>query len=144
MYKNILVAVNLKEDSEKIVKKAAKFAKDNSADLIITYIFEATYIEGGFEAYLYSGLNSETHGVNQVRLNELKELATDMGVKKVITNSITSTSISGCINYELTDMYNIDLIVIGHTKKEGIAKAIAGHIPSSVVKNAKCDVFVVY
>ncbi len=143
MYKNILVAVDLKEHSEKIVKKAAEFAFANNADLIIVHVFEAVYLEGGFDAYLYNGFNRETHGANQVILNDLKDIAMAMGCKNVLTKVVTSTSVSGCINYELEEEYDIDLIVIGHNKKQGISKVVAGNIPSTVVRNSKCDVFVV-
>ncbi len=143
MYKNILVAVDLKDKSEELVLKAAKFANTNDADLIIVHVFEAAYLDGGFEAYLYSGIDAANHSVSQGRMNELYDYAKSLGVKNVNTKVVTSTSVSGCINYELEESYDIDLIVIGHSQKEGVAKVISGNIPAAVVRNSKCDVFVV-
>ncbi len=144
MYKNILVSVDLKDRSKDIVTRAVDFAKANNAHLMIVYIFEAAYLEGGFEAYLYSGVDQATHGVNQEKLKELVDHAKSLGCENVVSKIITSTSVSGCINYELEENYDIDLIVMGHSARQGLSRAIGGHIPSTVVRNSKCDVFVVY
>ncbi|TGZ98928.1 universal stress protein UspA [Rodentibacter pneumotropicus] len=110
MYKHVLVAVDLSDESEFLVKKAAGIAKHHDAKLSIIHVdvnFSDLYT-GLIDVNMYSmqdRISSET----QKALLELAEEADYPILEKL--------SGSGDLGQVLTDaieQYNVDLLVTGH------------------------------
>lgn len=109
-YKHILVAVDLSEDSPKLVNRTATLAKEVGAKMSLIYI-DVNYAE------LYTGLIdinlSETqHRVTDEAKRQLEALA------KTADYPISHTLVgSGDLCQEINgviDEYNIELVVCGH------------------------------
>lgn len=143
MWDTILVPVDLTQSSEKIVKKAVSFARTNRATLILCHVSEIAYVEGSYENFLYTGVDHKNHSIDQLRMEELKKYVIDLGHNDVQTMLLSSTSVSGCIIYEVCADYKIDLIVVGGSLQSKLKSFVLGTTASHITKNATCDVFVV-
>jgi len=110
IYKHILVAVALSEDSPKLVKRTAELAQAIGAKLSLVYI-DVNYAE------LYTGLIDINLAETQTRVNEqAKEQLLELA--KCTDYPITKTLVGcGDLSQEINtviDEHDVDLVVCGH------------------------------
>lgn len=136
IYKHILVAVALSEDSPKLIKRTAKLAAALNSKLSLIYI-DVNYAE------LYTGLIDINLVETQARVNEeakkqLQELADE------IDYPITHTFVgSGDLSQEINavvEEHNIDLMVCGH-HQDFWSKLLSSS--NDLINNAAVDLLVV-
>jgi len=113
-YKHILVAVDLTDESRKLVEKATKLAKSLNADLSLIHI-DASFTETKAERIVARQLDKE-QGVDNLVMKNAQELLASL--KDSAGYPIRDTLISsGNIDDELdkaVQIHNIDLLICGH------------------------------
>lgn len=113
-YKHILVAVDLTDESRKLVEKATKLAKSLNAELSLIHI-DASFTETKAERVVARQLDKE-QGVDSLVMKNAQELLANL--KDSAGYPIRETLISsGNIEDELdkaVQVNNIDLLICGH------------------------------
>ncbi len=138
LYKNILVAVDESESSERAFQKAIKIAKHNEAEsFTVTHVIE-------MRAYTtYYNYNEEMprQYANEMLDNYVKK-AEELGmtnVKKVV--EIGSPKVA--VAKEVAPKVGADLIVCGATGVSAVDRLFIGSVSENIARYAKCDVLIV-
>lgn len=141
-YTNILVAVDLSEESVQILKRARQIADNNNASLhLLTVIKPLTQVYGGLDmAPIASGTVSfEEEAMKQAR-DQLGDLAARFQIKPENIHVVL-----GSPTHEIREVaaqYSTDLIVVGSHGRHGIG-LILGSTANGVLHGAGCDVLAV-
>ncbi|PWI34818.1 universal stress global response regulator UspA [Vibrio albus] len=113
-YKHILVAVDLTDESRKLVEKATKLAKSLNAELSLIHV-DVSFTETKAERIVARQLDKE-QGLDSLVMKNAQELLTSL--KDGSDYPIKATLISsGHIDDELekaVQVHNIDLLICGH------------------------------
>ena len=135
-YKNIAVALDFSQQSINAFNRAVKIAKENGATLLLISVVD-THTFGTVEAYdrtYAEQLQCEL----QVKLEEMKQKAIEAGVEQVVAKVEVGKS-----KVILTELPNINLMVIGATGLNKAEKFLLGSVSERVVRHSKYDVLVV-
>lgn len=135
-YKHIAVALDFSLQSIHAFNRAVKMAKENGASLLLISVVD-THTFGTVEAYdpkYAEQLQREL----QVKLEEMKQKAIEAGVEQVEAKVEVGKS-----KVILTELPNINLMVIGATGLSKAEKLILGSVSERVVRHSKYDVLVV-
>ena len=146
-YKNILVAVDLSEDSEHVCRKALRLAQDHQARLTLLYVAEIFYqMSASYDPLFYPAYEDialdeeEILKISRTRMDELvQSLAVDENIElynKVIVG-IPKTEI-----VEMAEQQQVDLIVCGSHGRNGI-ELLLGSTANAILHHAPCDVLAV-
>ncbi|KYG92223.1 universal stress protein [Metasolibacillus sp. FSL H7-0170] len=135
-YKQIAVGVDFSEQSLQALQRAIEIAKQNEAILHIVSVVD-TYSFGSVQAYdiTYAQQVKEDR---EKQIEQLKNEAIAAGVAAVQT-----TVELGSPKVILTNLKDIDLVIISATGLNRFEKMIIGSNAERIVRNAKCDVMVV-
>ncbi len=135
-YKRILVATDLMEGAEVILKKASELAKQMKADLHILHVVEP------LPGYGYAFIGSAEIEVELVK--EAKSQLNKLAKKYEVDTKHRHVEI-GPTKVEITRIaedFDADLIIVGSHGHSGFG-ALLGSTANAVVHNAKCDVLTV-
>jgi universal stress protein A len=141
-YSNILVAIDLSEESVKVLEKARQIADNNNATLhLLTVIKPLTQVYGGLDmAPIATGTVSfEEEAMKQAR-DQLDDLATRFRVKSGNVHVVL-----GSPTHEIKEIANstgAGLVVVGSHGKHGIG-LLLGSTSNGVLHGANCDVLAV-
>lgn len=141
-YSNILVAIDLSEDSREVLDAAKAVAAKTSARLhLATVIKPLTQVYGGLDmAPISSGsVSFEEEATTQARA-QLDTLARDYGIKADDIHIVLGSP--GREVKELAASTKADLIVIGCHGREGFNRLL-GSTANSVLHDADCNVLAV-
>lgn len=137
-YKNILLVVDLSEDSEIIGERAKSVAERYGGTITLLHVVEYVPVEPMGEALLPT-IQIETELVDRARLR-LKELAAKLGLtdrpQLVETGGIKSEII------RTAQRLGSDLIVLGSRERHGLA-ILLNFTEDAVLHAAPCDVLAV-
>ncbi|WP_431027069.1 universal stress protein [Lysinibacillus sp. LZ02] len=135
-YKNIAVALDFSQQSIDAFERAVEIAKQNSATLHLISVVD-THSFGTVEAYdvKYAEKLKQEY---EVKMGELKAKAHEAGVEHVNTKVET-----GKAKVILTNLPDINLMVIGATGLNRVEKLMLGSVSERIVRHANCDVLVV-
>jgi len=140
MYKTILIASDLSEDSDQVLKRAKEIAEDHKANLHLIHVVEYTpLLYGGGEFAMPLDLNLEDTLEEQAK-HSLKA----QGKKFQIPENQQYVKI-GTTKPEIVHMaedIKADLIVIGSHSHHGLA-LLLGSTAKATVGSAPCDVLAV-
>jgi nucleotide-binding universal stress UspA family protein len=139
-YKNILVAIDGSDASEKAFKKSIEIVKRNNAQLIIAHVID---FRSFAYAESYDGTLSE----------QAEEYAKDL-IDSYVENAkeVGITDISRCIEYgspkvkiakDIAENFHADLIICGATGMNAVERFLIGSVSESITRHASCDVLVV-
>jgi nucleotide-binding universal stress UspA family protein len=139
-YKNILVAIDGSDASEKAFKKSIEIVKRNNAQLIIAHVID---FRSFAYAESYDGTLSE----------QAEEYAKDL-IDSYVENAkeVGITDISRCIEYgspkvkiakDIAETFHADLIICGATGMNAVERFLIGSVSESITRHASCDVLVV-
>ncbi|WP_047985101.1 universal stress protein [Ornithinibacillus californiensis] len=139
-YKNILVAIDGSDASEKAFKKSVEIVKRNNAHLIIAHVID---FRSFAYAESYDGTLSE----------QAEEYAKDL-IDSYVENAkeVGITDISRCIEYgspkvkiakDIAETFHADLIICGATGMNAVERFLIGSVSESITRHASCDVLVV-
>ncbi|WP_394392129.1 universal stress protein [Shewanella woodyi] len=133
-YKHILLSVALNKDSEKILRKAARIAKQNNAQLSLIHV--DLDIPHTYEGMLGIEFQERDQALRQESIAAMNQLANsqEYEIKEHIFHS-------GYVDDEIIDSvekYHIDLLIMGHHKSSFIRQMLLS--PSEpVLRNMPCD-----
>lgn len=139
-YKNILVAIDGSDKSEKAFKEAIEIAKRNDATVFLTWIIND--VELTTSAYAFSRLLKDEQQNIEEDMDDKVKAAEQEGIKK-IERIVEIGSPKEMLGMGIPKEHGIDLIVMGSTGKGAIAQALVGSTTSFVVNHAPCNVMVV-
>lgn len=141
-YRNILVAIDLSDEAEQVLSKAASMASLHQAELSVVHVAQALTIYGDFPYYA-SPLDNELYKKFDIR-GTLFEVAD----QKAEPFGISKGAIDIRFGYTPDEIINkadddkVDLIVVGSHGRHGI-RLLLGSTANAVVHRAKCDVLTV-
>ena len=139
-YKNILVAVDGSDVSNKAFQKAIHIALRNHAKLIIANVVDPV-TSPGMEGYHKSILES-CRKYGEKLLDVHKQEAIDAGLDQVITE-IDFGSPKVKLVKTIAKKHEIDLIVCGAQGLNAAERFVLGSVSEYIVRHANCDVIVV-
>ena len=135
-YKNIALALDFSEQSIVAFERAVKIAKENGATLHLISVVD-THSFGTVEAYDHKYAEQLKQEL-QEKLEEIKQKAMEAGVENVIAKVEVGKS-----KLILTELPDINLMVIGATGLSKAEKFVLGSVSERVVRHSKYDVLVV-
>lgn len=140
-YKNVLVAVDGSEESDKIIDKALAIAADNGADVNVVLVFEPLLGSYSFELNMADFEKVQKEHQEQVADQMKASLAArsqPVGADKVhFLRGKPATEIK-----KLADQLNTDLLVIGSHGHNPI-RAVLGSTANAVLHGIGCDVLTI-
>lgn len=140
LYKHVLLATDLSEETEKIAATAITIIKHTNAKLSLIHVLEHTpVVYGSGEFSIPLEMNLIEHLTENAR-KAMSTLANRLHLGKV-DQYITQGSIKHEI-VELAEKIHADLIILGSHGYHGMQK-ILGSTANAVLHAAKCDVLAV-
>jgi len=141
-YSNILIAIDLSEDSREVLDAAKAVSAKTSARLhLVTVVKPLTQVYGGLDmAPISSGTVSfEEEATTQARA-QLETLARDYGIASGDIHIILGSP--GREIRELAAATNADLVVLGSHGRDGFNRLL-GSTANAVLHDAGCNVLAV-
>ncbi|USS87698.1 universal stress protein [Fructilactobacillus hinvesii] len=139
-YKNILVPVDGSYGAELAFEKAVAIAKRNEAHLHLVHAIDTRAYQdvSSFD----NSIVDEITDKSKKRLEKYIQTAHEAGLE-AIDYSIEYGSPKTIIAKELPQELNVDLIIMGATGLNAVARLLIGSVTEYVTRNATCDVLVV-
>jgi universal stress protein A len=136
-YTNILAAVDLSPEAEKVARRAANLALVSNAQLHLIHVVEPVNFAYGSDVPIdFSAIQDEIRKQAETQLTELSRL---LGVTTVQHLAAGRAEIE---IHALAEKINADLIVVGSHGRHGLA-LLLGSTANSVLHGAKSDVLAV-
>ncbi|MEL0638406.1 MULTISPECIES: universal stress protein [Marinomonas] len=138
LYKKILLAVDLTDESIKVANKAASLCLPLGAELVIVHVIESlNYAYGGDVPIDITDIQQQLHDAAKERMSILEEQL-DVPVKEacVVQGGIESEI------HRIAEERQVDLIVVGSHGRHGLA-LLLGSTANGVLHGAPCDVLAV-
>lgn len=137
-YKNILVAIDLSQDSEPVGRKAVELAKADKANLALVHVVEYVPVEPMGEALLPAiQIEDELIKAAQTRLDALaKKLGIEDSPRFLEVGNIKAEVV------RVAREQKADLIVLGCRERHGLA-ILVNYTEDTVMHAAPCDVLAV-
>lgn len=139
-YKNMIIAVDGSEASNKAFKRAVKLAKLSESRLIITHVID-TRTFATAEAYDRT-LVDQTEKYSKELIQQYVKQAEDAGISNYKT-CIEFGSPKVKIAKDIAKEYEADVIICGATGMNAVERFLMGSVSESITRYAKCDVLVV-
>lgn len=139
-YKNIVVAIDGSEASEKAFNKALDIVKRNNAHMILTHVVDSRTFATA-EAYDRT-LADHADDYAKDLVDSYVENAKEVGISKI----------SRCIEYgsprvkiakDIAATFQADLIICGATGMNAVERFLIGSVSESITRLATCDVLVI-
>lgn len=140
LYKNILIAVDLSQDSALIIDKARNLAKQYDAQLSMVHVIEPIAV-----GYAVEVTSVDIEGLHEEVTNQAKSSLTEMGTNIGIPEARLHTVLGQPAREirELAKEIKADLIVMGGHGRHGW-ELMFGSTSSSVTHGAGCDLLIVH
>ncbi|WP_443640057.1 universal stress protein [Candidatus Njordibacter sp. Uisw_039] len=138
IYQNILAAIDLNEEADKVVEKAHQIALQNDAKLTLIHVTDPL-------SYAYGGDIPMDLSAIQKQLHEHAEQRMSAFVQKHNLSDANQLLVSGHIETEVhrvANELNTDLILVGSHGRHGLA-LLLGSTPNGILHGATCDVLAV-
>lgn len=137
-YKNILVGLDLSEESSQVLDRAAQIAADSGAQLSLAHIIEPlTFAYGGDIPMDLSEVQEQLQ--NQARA-QLAKAATPLNIPESRQHVVLGQPATEI--HRLAEDGGCDLVVIGSHGRHGLA-LLLGSTANGVLHGAGCDVLAV-
>ena len=138
IYQNILVAIDLNEEANKVVQKAHHLSLQSGAKLTLIHVTEPL-------SYAYGGDIPMDLSVIQTQLHDDAEERMSNFVKQQELGDVAQLIVSGHIETEVHRVaieLSTDLIVVGSHGRHGLA-LLLGSTSNGILHGATCDVLAV-
>ncbi len=137
-YQHILVGVDLSEDSQLVMQKAAGIAKAFGADISVAHVLEPL-------AFAYGGdmpidLTEAQTSMEEQATKRLAKLGQEYHIDK--HHQIVALGQPSSVLHDIAEERKADLIIVGSHGKHGFA-LLFGSTAKGVVTGADCDVLAV-
>jgi len=137
MYKHMLVAVDLSDESPQVINKAISLQRLNSCHLSLVYVLEPF-------SYMYGEIASVVVDIQRKQLAETKlqlnKIIEDNGLTEATCTTLSGNAASEILHYAGEN--KADLIITGSHGRHGV-KLLLGSTANSILHGAKCDVLAV-
>lgn len=139
LYKKILVAVDLTDDSPIVLDKARKLAGQNEAELSLIHVIEPIAV-----GYAIEVSSVDIEGLHQEASRQARDALLEMGTNIGIPESRLHSKLGHPAREirELAESMQADLIVTGGHGRHGW-ELLFGSTSSEVSRGVKCDVLTV-
>ncbi len=136
-YGHLLAAIELNEGGERVLTRAYELSKFFGARLSVIHAIEYLPLDAG-ESMIAAPVDL-TQQMQQQARDQLRELCQRIGLPTEAALVAPGGVVAEILRVS-ADL-NIDLIVIGHQQRRGLA-ALFSHTDESIVHRAPCDVMV--
>jgi universal stress protein A len=137
--RNILVPTDFTECSDKALSYALSFAKLFGAEIHLLHVVESVPVMAQDAMLQSSMLTVALHEESETRLRRLqREIMADVHVNVMTCDGLPWQRIVDIAREE-----NIDLIVAGTGKHNGLARVLLGSTAERIVRHAPCPVLMV-
>lgn len=137
-YKKILIAVDLSEDSSRVMQRARGIGEASSADLHLIHVIEPlSFAYGGDIPMDFSGIQDEIHQQATAQLKRFAETNGIDGAHQHIVLGKPEVEI-----HSTAEELGADLVVVGSHGRYGLA-LLMGSTANGVLHGATCDVLAV-
>lgn len=138
-YQKILLALDLREQSENVGRRACALADATGAKLTLLHVVEFIPVDPAGEALLPPPVNLEEELVASAK-QRLETLAGKLGISDAPRRIEIGTIKSEIVR--VANEIDADLIVLGGYERHGLA-LLLGSTESSILNAAPCDVLAV-
>lgn len=138
-YKKIVVAIDLTDESEKILSAAKDIAGGDSGLLHTVYVKEPLTAVLPYESYVME-ISKLEERISTDSKQQMSEIAAKTGIPEQNQHLLTGHPPDAICNY--ADKNNAQLIILGSHGKSGW-RNLLGSTANSVVQSADCDVLTV-
>lgn len=135
-YQHILIAVDLDEANEAVIKRALEISA-NGTQLSLIHVVEPVQAYGPIPAVDYSNIHQ--HAVSYAQ-NALAELGQRFGI--LSADLYVSEGVAQKEIHAFAEQQGVDLIVVGSHGRHGVS-LLLGSTANAVLHGAKCDVLAV-
>jgi len=137
-YKNVLVAVDLSDDSAKVTERARALAEASAAELHLIHVIEPlSFAYGGDIPMDFSGIQDEIHQQASQQLQRFGDSNNIPESQQYIVLGRPEVEI-----HAKTEEIGADLIVVGSHGRHGLG-LLMGSTANGVLHGASCDVLAV-
>lgn len=141
MFKNILLATDLSNNSNIVAARAKQMADMCGATLSVVYVLEYTPVVYGGEEFAITPNDDLMQTVETNAQNSLKQLGKDLSIPSERLHLITMDSVKHAV-VKLAEKLNTDLIIVGSHGTHGPA-LLLGSVANAILHAAKCTVLAV-
>jgi len=140
LYKNILVAVDLSQDSAIILDKARHLAKANDAQLSMVHVIEPIAV-----GYAIEVSSIDVDGLHQEAAEQARKSLLEMGANIGIPENRLHTTLGQPAREikELASEIKADLIIMGNHGRHGW-ELIFGSTSTGVAHGIECDLLTIH
>ena len=140
MYNKILVAVDLSNDSSKVIERAVTLAADNAKKIHLVHVVEPVAAAYSMDIYAININELQQEAINFAE-KRLEKIGKDLGIDTAQVHSLLGAPASEIRN--LAAEIGADVIVMGSHGHSGW-KILLGSTANKVLHGAKCDVLTVH
>ncbi|MCP5161753.1 MAG: universal stress protein [Hahellaceae bacterium] len=138
IYQNILVAIDLSEESVQVLSKAAKLAKNSNAQLSIIHVIEPLgYAYGGDIPMDLSEVQQQLDQHARAKLAKFGETYDVPLANQFIEIGKPETEI-----HRIANEKNMDIVIVGSHGRHGF-QLLLGSTANAVLHGSQCDVLAV-
>jgi len=138
MYRKVLVAVDLSQESEQVLQAAADIAEMNNAQIAVLHV--ADNMQTVFTQWSDYVIPYSEAQIRSQLLEKMVELAEGSGISKHLVSVEFGRTSAVIVDH--ADAENFDLIVLGSHGRHGV-QLLLGSTANGVLHHAKCDVLAV-
>lgn len=135
-YQHILVAIDLMEGSEQVIKKGFELAKEFAAQLSLIHVVEPL---PGYGYAFVAPAEVETQLVDEAK-NQLKEFGEKYTISEDNLHVVLGPTKVEIL--ETANTHNVDLLVVGTHTRHGWGHLL-GSTANAVIHSSECDVLTV-
>ncbi|MGO3345454.1 MAG: universal stress protein [Marinomonas sp.] len=138
LYKKILLAVDLTDESIKVANKAAALCSSLDAELVIVHVIESlNYAYGGDVPIDITDIQQQLQDTAKERMSILQEQLSITVKETCVTQGGIESEI-----HRIAEEKQVDLITVGSHGRHGLA-LLLGSTANGVLHGAPCDVLAV-
>ncbi|MCC5872215.1 MAG: universal stress protein [Gammaproteobacteria bacterium] len=145
-YKNVLIAVDLTEESDQVLAKAKHVAESDGAKLALVHVVKPIeHVYGGFGAVGLAGdFSAQMATLEQQAVSHAQEQLAKMGESIGVAADRRFVPVGSASReiHRIAKEEGIDLIVIGSHGRHGLG-LLLGSTANGVLHGATCDVLAV-
>ncbi len=140
MYKNVLVAVDLSNDSQKVIDTAVRMASGGASKLHLVHVVEPVAAAYSMDIYAVNVSELQQEAINYAE-QRLEKIGADLGIDGDHLHTIMGAPAPEIRN--LANELDCDAIVIGSHGHSGW-KILLGSTAIKVLHGSTCDVLTVH
>jgi len=138
IYQNILVAIDLNEEADKVVQKAYRLSLQSDAKLTLIHVTEPlSYAYGGDIPMDLSAIQKQLHDHAEERMSNFVKQQKLINVDQLLVSGHIETEV-----HRVAIELSTDLIVVGSHGRHGLA-LLLGSTSNGILHGATCDVLAV-